>query len=141
MHNFCNISNKFPTIFLSLIFRISVSQERLFFDLKVLWIAQKVHLGGNRRWLSLFIRFKQIWFWRGKHANLTDIASPVGTRISEEKLEKYQVLKRELKRIWKCREALLRTLNWVTQPEEMVTGDERGQRIRVATEVMPLVNS
>ena len=51
------MSNELPTIFLSLIFR---PQIRLFFDLKVLWIAQKVHLGGNRRWLSLFISFKQI---------------------------------------------------------------------------------
>ena len=32
-----------------------------------------------------------------------DIARPFDTRISEEKLEKYQ---KELKRIWKCKEAL-----------------------------------
>ena len=57
---FVTYSNEFPAIFLSLIFRIWEPQVRLFFDLKVLWIAQKVHLGGNRRWLSLFIRFKQI---------------------------------------------------------------------------------
>ena len=57
---FVTYSNEFPAIFLSLIFRIWAPQVRLFFDLKVLRIAQKVHLGGNRRWLSLFISFKQI---------------------------------------------------------------------------------
>ena len=41
-----------------------------------------------------------------QHASLTDIALLVDARISEEKLEKYQDLKRELKRIWKCKEAL-----------------------------------
>ena len=65
-----------------------------------------MHLGGNRRWVPLFVRFKQIWRWRGRHASLTDIELPIDARISEEKLEKYQDLKRELKRIWRCKEAL-----------------------------------
>ena len=108
MYNFCNISNEFPTIFLSLIFRIWVPQVRIFFSLKVLWIAQKVHLGGNRRWLSLFIRFKQILTVERQTCKPDRYRSSrrPPARISEENLEKYQDLKRELKRIWKCKEAL-----------------------------------
>ena len=96
---FVTYSNEFPTIFLSLIFRIWVPQVRLFFDLKVLWIAQKVHLGGNRRWLSLFIRFKQILTVERqtcKPDRYRSFRRPPA-RISEENLEKYQDLKRELK--------------------------------------------
>ena len=96
------------TSFLSLIFRICVPQVRLFFDLKVLWIAQKVHLGGNRRLLSPFIRFKQILTLERQtckpHRYRSSRRPPA--RISEENLEKYQDLKRELKRIWKWKEAL-----------------------------------
>ena len=107
---FVTYSNEFPQIFLSLIFRIWVPQVRLFFDLKVLWIAQKVHLGGNRRWLCLFIRFKQILTVERqtcKPDRYHNSRRPP-ERISEEDMEKYQDLKRELKRIWKstCKEAL-----------------------------------
>ena len=71
---------------------------------------------------------------------LIDIARPFGTRISEEKLEKYQDLKRELKRIWN-KEAIGTLGKGVSQPEEMVTGAGRGQGTRAATDVMPLGNS
>ena len=100
--------NSLRTIFLSLIFRIWIPQVRLFFDLKVLWIAQKVHLGGNRRLLSLFIRFKQILTLERQTCKPDRYRSSrrPPARISEENLEKYQDLKRELKRIWKCKEAL-----------------------------------
>ena len=131
---FVTYSNEFPAIFLSLIFRIWVPQVRLFFDLKVLWIAQKVHLGGNRRWLSLFIRFKQILTVERQTCkpDRYGSSSRPPARISEENLEKYQDLKRELKRIWKCKErSPRRTLNGVNQPEEMVTGTGRGQGTRV----------
>ena len=131
---FVTYSNEFPVIFLSLIFRIWVPQVRLFFDLKVLWIAQKVHLGGNRRWLSLFIRFKQILTVERQTCkpDRYGSSSRPPARISEENLEKYQDLKRELKRIWKCKErSPRRTLNGVNQPEEMVTGAGRGQGTRV----------
>ena len=107
-YNFCNISNEFPTVFLSLISRIWVPLVRLYFDLKVLWIAQKVHLGGNRSWLSLFIRFEQILTVERETCKPDRYRSSrqPPARISEESLEKYQDLKTELKRIWKCKEAL-----------------------------------
>ena len=70
-----------------------------------------------------------------------DIARPFDTRISEEKLAKYQDLKGELKRIWN-KEALsaLRMVS-TSLRKCMVTGAGRGQRTRTATDVMPLGNS
>ena len=105
---FVTYSNEFPAIFLSSIFRIWEPQVRLFFHLKVLWIAQKVHLGGNRSWLSLFIRFEQILTVERETCKPDRYRSSrqPPARISEESLEKYQDLKTELKRIWKCKEAL-----------------------------------
>ena len=69
------------------------------------------------------------------------IARPFDTRISEEKLEKYQDLKGELKRIWN-KEAL-GALGIVSTSLRkcMVTGAGRGQRTRAATDVMSLGNS
>ena len=68
------------------------------------------------------------------------IARPFDTRISEEKLEKYEDLKGELKRIWN-KEALgaLRMVS-TSQRKCMVTGAGPGQRTRAATDVMPLGN-
>ena len=72
---------------------------------------------------------------------ITDITRPFDTRISEEKLEKYQDLKGELKRIW-IKEALgaLRMVS-TSLRKCMVTGAERGQGTRAATDVVPLGNS
>ena len=72
---------------------------------------------------------------------MIDIARPFHTRISEENLEKYQDLKRELKRIWN-KEAL-GALGMVSTSLRkcMVTGAGRGQGTRAATDVMPLGNS
>ena len=69
---------------------------------------------------------------------IIDIALPFDTRISEEKLEKYQDLKEEL---WN-KEAL-GALGIVSTSLRkcMVTGAERGQGTRAATDVMPLGNS
>ena len=72
---------------------------------------------------------------------IIDIALPFDTRISEEKLEKYQDLKEELKRIWN-KEAL-GALGIVSTSLRkcMITCAERGQGTRAATDVMPLGNS
>ena len=72
---------------------------------------------------------------------IIDITRPFDTRISEEKLAKYQDLKGETKRIWN-KEALSALRRVSTSLRKcMVTGAGRGQRTRAATDVMPLGNS
>ena len=108
-YNFCNILLWIRCDFRKFYFSyLSPSSKTIFLDLKVLWIAQKVHLGGNRRRLSLFIRFKQILTVERQTCKPDRYRSSrrPPARISDETLEKYQDLKRELKRIWKCKEAL-----------------------------------
>ena len=71
-----------------------------------------------------------------------DIARLLNTRISEGKLEKDQYLKRELKRIWKCKEAL-GALGIVSTSlrKWLQVLDVAKELLRAATEVMLLGNS
>ena len=76
---------------------------------------------------------------------IKDMACLFNIIVSEkekEKLEKYQDLKKELKRRshYRFRE-YWRPCNGVNEPEEMVTGARRSQGTRAATECMPLGNS
>ena len=71
---------------------------------------------------------------------IIDIARPFDTKISEEKLEKYQDLKRELKRIWN-KEALGALGMVSTSLRKWSQVLDVGQGTRAATDVMPLGNS
>ena len=108
-YNFCNILLWIPCDFLKFNFSyLSPSSKTIFRSKSTLDSPKSAFRRKSSLVVRQFIRFKQILTVERQTCkpDRYGSSSRPPARISEENLEKYQDLKRELKRIWKSKEAL-----------------------------------